>query len=161
MTVVRTMSLLSSLKSWHPGGCSNVVGSTIKASRPAKSHLKRRDAREPCIQSNSHWCRCQLEILQTVVCGKMSILGPNHSSHINRNKAHVIYIVVYSWGQPFGNVLVCFYTNIDCSWGKLCKITPRGDWRPWATIFPETKVEGNIGPRSPVNEGSYFAQFPD
>ena len=23
------------------------------------------------------------------------------------------------------------------------------------------EVEGNIGPRSPVNEGSYFAQFPD
>ena len=23
------------------------------------------------------------------------------------------------------------------------------------------EVEGNIGTRSPVNEGSYFAQFPD
>ena len=21
----------------------------------------------------------------------------------------------------------------------ICKITPPGDWRPWATIFPETK----------------------
>ena len=25
----------------------------------------------------------------------------------------------------------------------------------------QDKVEGNIGPRSPVNKGSYFAQFPD
>ena len=25
----------------------------------------------------------------------------------------------------------------------------------------QDEVEGNIGTRSPVNEGSYFAQFPD
>ena len=40
------------------------------------------------------------------------------------------------------------------------EIVQTGDRGP--TIFPETKVSGNIiGPRSPVTEGSYFVQFPD
>ena len=39
-----------SLKLWHPGGCHNVAGSKIKASRPAKSSLWCWDAlkQEPC-----------------------------------------------------------------------------------------------------------------
>ena len=54
-----------------------------------------------------------------------------------------------------------YKTNIDCSLvGKLCKITPLGDWRPCAYISLDF-VSGNIvGSRSPVTSGSYFAQFP-
>ena len=37
---------------------------------------------------------------------------------------------------------------------------PRGDLVLCAHISRD-EVEGNIGPWSPVNEGSYFAQFPD
>ena len=45
------------------------------------------------------------------------------------------------WHEHF---YALYKTNIDCSLiGKLCKITPLVDWRPWAYISRD-EVEGNI-----------------
>ena len=54
---------------------------------------------------------------------------------------------------------VSYYTNIDRSWGKLCKITPRSDWRTWATLFPETNprwCRGKYRPTVSSQRGELF-----
>ena len=57
-------------------------------------------------------------------------------------KHHSLWILSGSYHSSWSlHVLLCFaesdamlvyYTNIDCSWGTLYKVTPRGDWRQWA-----------------------------